>query len=183
MRVKLKDIFFLFLKVSCMIFGGGIVILPLLEQEAVKKRGWVTKEELVEYYAVSQVIPGINIPDVAMFIGYKLRGKSGAVAACLGLVIFPFIIMLSLALFLNAIIHNGFVKSAFWGLELGTIIILINAVRMIWKNSIVDRFTFLFFILILLVSVFTDLSPFWIVLTAVIFGIIKGFLTKESVVE
>lgn len=179
MRVKLKDIFILFLKASCMIFGGGIVILPILEEEVVKKRGWVTKEELVEYYAVSQVIPGINIPDVSMFIGYKLRGKSGAAVAGLGIILIPFLLMVSLAAFLNSIVHNQFVKSAFWGLEIGTIIIIINAVKSIWNKSIVDRFTLLLFILTLSVSVFTNLSPVWIVFAAVIFGIIKGFSVTE----
>lgn len=180
MRVKLTDIFLLFLKAGCMIFGGGIVILPILEEEAVKKRGWVTSQELVEYYAVSQVIPGINIPDVSMFIGYKLRGKSGAIAAGLGIVLIPFVIMVSIAAFLNAIINNQFVQSAFWGLEIGTIIIVINALKMVWKNSIKDKFTLLLFSAILLISVFTNLSPFWIVLTAVFLGVGKGFLLKES---
>lgn len=180
MQVKLIDIFWLFVKLGSLIFGGGIVILPLLEKEAVKKRNWLTSEELVEFYAISQIIPGINIPDVSMFIGYKLRGKAGALIAGLGIVSVPFILIVSLSLFLNAISNNEFVKSAFWGVEVATIIILINAVRTIWKRSIVDKFTFLLFFIIFLLTVFTDFSPVWIIFFTVLLGIIKGFLVKKE---
>lgn len=180
MKVKLIDIFLLFAKIGCMIFGGGVVILPLLEAEAVKKRGWVTSEELVEYYAISQVIPGINIPDVSMFVGYKLRGKSGAVIAGLGIILVPFLLIVSFSALINLISQNSFVKSAFWGVEIGSIIIIINAVRTIWNSSIVDKFSFIFFIIVFSATAFTKLSPVWIVFATLFLGILKGVLTKES---
>lgn len=181
MKVSLLDIFLLFLKIGGLLFGGGgVIVLPLLEEEAVKKRGWLTSEELIEYYAISQVIPGLNIPDVSMFIGYKLRGKLGAAIAGLGIVIIPFFLIVSLAVFLNIILQNQFVKSAFWGVETGIIIILINAIRTIWKSSIVDRFSLIFFAGVFSIIVFTKLSPAWIVFIALLFGVAKGFLAKEG---
>lgn len=183
MKVRLIDIFLLFLKVGCLIFGGGTVIIPLLESEVVKQRGWITSEELVEFYAVSQVIPGINIPDVSMFIGYKLRGKSGAIVAGIGIILVPFILIISLATFLNTIIQNGFVQSAFWGVEVGTIMIIINAVRTIWDKSIIDKFSFFFFAIVLFVIIFTNLSPVWIVFVALLLGIVKGNLMKKDEVS
>lgn len=183
MRVSLVEIFLVFLKVGAMIFGGGVVIIPLLETEAVQKRGWVTSEELVEYYAISQIIPGINIPDVAMFIGYKLRGKSGAFAAGLGIILIPFVLIILLSLFLDVISQNSLVKSATWGIEIGTIVILITTVRSIWGKSIVDKFSFLLFGFSFVVMAFTNFSPVWIVFVALFFGVIKGFLINDSEVE
>lgn len=183
MKVSLFDIFRVFVTVGCKIFGGGIVILPLLEAEAVKKRGWLTSEELVEFYAISQVIPGINIPDVSMFIGYKLRGKTGAIVAGLGIILAPFVLIVILSTFLGLISQNAFVQSALWGIEIGTIVILISAVRTIWANSIVDTFTFFFFLLVFALFAFTTFSPVWIVIFALALGVIKGFLTqKEDIV-
>lgn len=181
MKVRLLDIFLLFLKTGGLLFGGGgVIVLPLLEEEAVKKRGWLTSEELIEYYAISQVIPGLNIPDVSMFIGYKLRGKLGAIVAGIGIILIPFFLIISLAVFLDVILRNQFVKSAFWGVETGIIIILINAIRTIWKSSIVDKFSLLFFTGILLTIVFTKSSPAWIVFTALLFGVVKGLFAKEE---
>lgn len=180
MKVKLIDIFFVFLKIGAMIFGGGVVIIPLLEAEAIKKRGWITSDELVEFYAVSQVIPGINIPDVAMFVGYKLRGKSGALVAGLGLILVPFALIVLISFFLDVISQNAFVKSAIWGIEIGTIVILISAVRTIWGKSIEDKFTFFLFLFVFALTAFTKLSPVWIVLIALAFGVIKGLLVKND---
>lgn len=162
--------------------GGGVIVLPLLEAEAVKKRGWVSSEELIEFFAISQVIPGLNIPDVCMFVGYKLRGKSGAVVAGLGIILIPFIVIVSLAFVLSSISHFSIVKYTLWGIGIGTIVILSSAIRSIWASSIVDKFTLFFFILILGIS-FTSLSPVWIVCIALGVGVAKGFLAKEGGIE
>lgn len=180
MKVKLTDIFLLFLKAGSMIFGGGVVIIPLLEAEAVKKRNWITSEELIEYYAISQLIPGLNIPDVSMFIGYKLRGKSGAIAAGLGIVTVPFILILIFSAFISMISNFSFVKAAIWGVSIGTIVILLSAVKTIWKNSIPDKFTLLLFIVVFILTAFSNLSPVWFVFVSLALGIIKGYISKEE---
>lgn len=179
MQVRLIDIFLLFLKLGGMIFGGGIVILPLLEEEAVKKRGWITSEELVEFYAISQLIPGINIPDVSMFIGYKLRGKSGAIAAGLGVIIIPILLILILSFFLNTLAHLSIIKSALWGISIGTIVILSSAAKTMWKASIIDKFTPCLFTFIFFAIILNLLSPVIVIFISLILGVIKGFLIKD----
>lgn len=180
MKIRLIDIFLLFLKVSSMIFGGGVVIIPLLEAEAVKKRKWITSEELIEYYAISQLIPGLNIPDVAMFIGYRLRGISGLIAATLGITIIPFILVLIFSIFIGLISDLSLIKTAIWGVSIGTIVILISAIKTIWKSSITDRFALILFITVFMLTSFTDLSPAWLVFIALALGTIKGKITKEE---
>lgn len=179
MKIKLFDIFLLFFKVGYKIFGGGVVIIPLLEAEAVKKKNWITMEELVEYYSISQVIPGINIANVSMFIGHKLRGKAGAIAAGLGVIFVPFILITTIAFALDKISQNIFVKSALWGISIGTVIVILTTVKSIWKHSIVDKFTLFLFILIFAISL-GNFSPALIVLFAIILGVTKGFLLKNE---
>lgn len=179
MQVKLIDIFLVFVKVGSLLFGGGWVILPLLEKEAVKKRNWISTEELYEFFAISQAIPGINVPDLSMFIGYKLRGKSGALVAGTSVLLTPFISIILLLTFLNEVSQNSFVKSTLWGIQIGSIVILIIALKTIWKNSIVDRFNIFLFSVVFIVITFTNLSPAWIVLVALFLGIVRGFLIKE----
>lgn len=161
-------------------FGGGIVILPLLEREAVKKRNWITSEELVEYYSISQLIPGLNAPDVSMFIGYKLRGKLGALVAGAGVIFVPSILIVSFAAILGSIAGYPIVKSALWGIEIGTIIILAVALRTMLKRSLVDSFTFLFFLFIFFVTVFNLLSPSIVVIFALLIGTFIGFQKRKE---
>lgn len=180
MKVKLIDIFWLFVKIGSCMFGGGIVILPLLEREAVEKRGWLTTDELVEFYAISQLIPGINAPDVSMFIGYKLRGKSGALAAGMGVILVPFILIVSLAVVLGKLSGFAIVKSALWGVGIGTIVILSSALRSMWKSSIIDKATLIFALFVFLLIAFTNISPVWIVFVALIIGVTRGILIKKE---
>lgn len=179
MKVRLIDIFWVFFKIGSLLFGGGWVILPLLDKEAVKKRNWLSTEELYEFFAISQAIPGINIPDVSMFIGYKLRGKSGALIAGISVLLIPFISIILLLTFLNEVSQNFFVKSALWGIQIGSIVILIVALKTIWKNSIVDRFNIFLFSIVFIAITFTDISPAWIIFVALLLGIGRGFLIKE----
>lgn len=180
MEVRLIEIFLLFLKLGSMIFGGGVVILPLLEEEAVNKRGWITHDELIEYYAISQLIPGINIPDVSMFIGYKLRGKIGAVVAGVGVIFIPFLLIVSLSFVLGTISHYSIVKSALWGIGIGTIVILSTAARSMWKASIVDKTSTILFFFVFVTIFFNILSPVWVVFIALALGIAKGFSVKKT---
>src|SRR5574344_1145485 len=178
-KVRLIEIYLLFLKVGSMIFGGGIVILPLLQAEAVEKKQWLSAEELIDFYAISQLIPGINAPDVSMFIGYKLRNKRGAVAAGLGVITIPFLLIICIAASLDFLMHLPLIKSALWGIEIGTIVILTNAIRIMREKSIVDIFSFCFFALVFYLTAFTKVSPVRIVFFALIAGIVKGFIEKK----
>lgn len=179
MKARLIDIFWVFLKIGSLLFGGGWVILPLLEKEAVKKRNWLSTEELYEFFAISQAIPGINVPDVSMFIGYKLRGKLGSLVAGISVLLVPFISIILFLTFLNEVSQNFLIKSALWGIQIGSIVILIVALKTIWKNSIVDRFNMFLFSIVFIVITFTDLSPAWIIFVALLLGVGRGFLIKE----
>lgn len=187
MKVRLIDIFWLFVKVSCYLFGGGYIILPILEIEAVKKRGWVTSEELVEYYAISQFIPGINAPNVSMFVGYKLRGKLGAAVAGLGIIIIPFLLIVFLAVVLSAFTNSSLLQSAYWGVGVGIVILVSSAIHRMWVSSIIDKFTFVLFAIVFLATVSIDFSPAITVFIALIIGLLHGiflkFIKKEPVQE
>ena len=74
---------------SAITFGGGAAMLPLLQRELVEKRQWVTEEELMDYYAISQCTPGIIAINSAVFVGQKKRGDLGGAAAALGIVFPP----------------------------------------------------------------------------------------------
>ena len=75
MKVRLKDLYIEFFLLGIQLLGGGYVIVPLIQQSIIGKRHWITNEELVNFYAISQSIPGIIAANISSFVGYKLRGK------------------------------------------------------------------------------------------------------------
>ena len=80
----LWELFLTFAKVGVMTFGGGMAMLPILQREVVEKKRWLANEDIMDYYALAQGLPGIIAVNVAVFIGYARRKTAGGVAAALG---------------------------------------------------------------------------------------------------
>jgi chromate transporter len=95
---KLTTIFWSFLKIGAVLFGGGYAMLPLLEDEIVKRRKWATHDEMSDTFALSQLIPGVVAINASMLIGHRLRGASGTFAATLGVIGVPFLLILAYAI-------------------------------------------------------------------------------------
>lgn len=91
------NIYKTFFKVGTLLLGGGYVILPLLQYELVEKRAWIDSNELCEYYALGQSVPGIIAANMSIFTGYKLCGQKGAFAAAAGIVTPAFIAIILIA--------------------------------------------------------------------------------------
>ena len=95
---ELRTIFWSFLKIGAFLFGGGYAMLPLLENEIVRRRKWATHEEMTDTFAMSQLIPGVVAINAAMLVGHRLRGTNGTLAATLGVIGVPFLVILAYAM-------------------------------------------------------------------------------------
>lgn len=79
---ELISIFISFFKMGSVTFGGGYAMLPILRKECVEKNKWITEEQVMDYYAVSQGLPGIIAVNVSVFIGYRRRKFAGGIGRC-----------------------------------------------------------------------------------------------------
>ena len=169
---KLMDLFFTFARICGLTFGGGYAMLPMLQKEVVEKRGWATEEELMDYYAIGQCTPGIIAVNTATFVGQKTAGVSGGIIATLGVVFPSLIIITIIAAFIQNFAHLAIVQNAFAGIRVCVCVLIFNAVVKLWKKSVIDKPTFAVFILVLLGSALTSLSPVVFIILAALFGII-----------
>lgn len=169
---ELWDLFFIFMKLGSVTFGGGYAMLPLLKKEFVEKRDWVTDEELMDYFAIGQCTPGIIAINVATFIGNKRKGVVGGILATLGFVTIPIILLITIAAFLSNFANEPLVKHAFAGIRVCVCVLIFNAIERLWKKSIINKVALSFFVMIFLLTVFTPISPAVLVVMAAILGII-----------
>lgn len=114
---RLFDIFWSFLKIGAFTFGGGYAMIPLIEAEMIRKRGWLSHEEFINQLTLAQSIPGPIALNTAVFVGYKTRGVKGALAALVGVVIPSFFIILLIALYFTDFKDNPTVAAAFKGMR------------------------------------------------------------------
>ena len=94
--MALIELFFAFLKIGAFTFGGGYAMIAMIQAEA-ERHGWLTKEELVDFVALSESTPGPLAVNMATFVGMRTGGVPGAIIATLGIVLPSFIIILIIA--------------------------------------------------------------------------------------
>lgn len=171
MNKNFYSIFKTFFKVGTLLLGGGYVILPLLQAELVDKKDWIDNEELCEYYALGQSVPGVIAVNMSAFVGYRLRGFWGALAAILGIVLPSFLAIVVIAGMLNEIVGLKFIQNVFWGVGIGVLMLIFLAVKEMWLKSIVDRFTSWVFFFAFILSACFKVSPAIIIVVAILLGI------------
>ncbi len=98
--ISLKSLFLLFFQIGGMTFGGGYAMMPVMHDEVVHKRKWISENEFVNILAIAQSFPGALAVNSAIYVGYRLRGKKGAFISCMGVIIPPFFIIILASAFL-----------------------------------------------------------------------------------
>jgi chromate transporter len=88
-----SDLFFTFNRLALQGFGG---VLAIAQREIVERKGWLSREEFVEMLALSQVLPGPNVINLALMLGDRFFGLKGAFAAVAGMLAVPLVIVLAL---------------------------------------------------------------------------------------
>lgn len=157
-----------------MTFGGGLAMLPIIEREVCDNRKWETSEDIYDYYAVSQCTPGVIAINVATFVGYKQRKTIGGIIASLGVITPSVIIILIIATTLMQIQDLPVVQSALKGIAIGISAILIKTIYKFGKNTIKSIFGIVIALISFVLCYFFKLSIVYIVISAIIIGLIKG---------
>ena len=173
--MSLIKLFLLFAKIGAILLGGGYVIFPIMTNEFCEKRSIVSREDLLDYFALSQSLPGIIAANMSMFVGYKLRGKIGALVAIIGITFVPFWIIVLLASVISFFVNNHYVKNALFGIDIAVIALIILTIRETWQNTNKNSFYYIIFVLSLISLILLKLSP---IQTILIFSIC-GVLVKK----
>ena len=170
----MKELFSLFLtfaKIGAVTFGGGYAMLPILSRELVEKRGWISEEDLADYFAVGQCTPGVIAVNTATFVGHKRKGALGGIFATLG-VVFPSLIIISvIAALLMGFADNEIIKHAFAGIRVAVCALILNSVIKLFKKSVIDKIGLAIFAAVLICSVVLPVSPVVFVLLSAAIGI------------
>lgn len=176
--VYLIKLFLIFAKIGLLTFGGGYAMFPVIKSELIEKRGWITEDELMDYYAIGQCTPGIIAVNVATFVGKKLKGVMGAIFSTLGVITPSIIIVLIIAGCIENFADLWFVQSAFSGIRVAVIVLILNTIISMWKKNIKKPYDYVIFLIALVVSYFDILSSVIVVVLSAITGIIITLCKK-----
>lgn len=165
------QMFISFFKIGLFTFGGGYAMIPMIEKEIVDKKSWITQEEMIKYFSLSQCTPGVIAVNTATFVGAKKKGPLGAICATLG-VITPSIIIISiLAMTLTKIDQYPAVGHAFAGIRPVVAVLVLSSFIKILKSSVKSVLQVILCIASFVCIVFFKLSPVIIVIIGILYGI------------
>ena len=160
-----------FFKIGLFTFGGGLAMLPMLTEELSVKRQWVSRDELIDYFAIGQCTPGIIAVNVATFVGYKKQSVIGAVCATLGMIIPSILIITVLALFFSNFADAPAVKKAFSGINIAVAALLTKVVVTFIKKAVHNVFHALITAAAFVSVVFFRVHTVWIITAGLVTGL------------
>ena len=166
------SIFLTFLKFGCFTFGGGWSIVAQIQKEYVEKRKWITDEELLDFTSVGRSVPGLMIGNASVLFGYQAAGFPGALAALLGIVIPPVIIMLGVVFLYDMTKDNPYVARAMTGVRAAVVPIIFSALLKLFKSGMKDAPCYVVALGALALCLFTKLNNVLIVLLGAAAGLI-----------
>lgn len=133
----LLELFWTFILIGFVSFGGGYAMVPVIEAEVVK-HGWLTTQEFTDAIAVASMSPGPMATNSAIFVGYKTAGIPGAIFSTLGTILPSVFIILMIAIFFYRMNEHPLVKSAFYGLRpIITGLIIYAAISFAISNNVI----------------------------------------------
>ncbi len=174
-KEQIRKGFFLFeafIKSMLFAFTGGMTAVPILENEIVKKRGWMTEEEFWQIPPLSHSLPGVISIHNALQIGYAIAGVFGAFMACLGTVVIAFTSMILVAFLFRGLVGNPRVMGFIQGIRAVSIAVLLNGVGSLWKNCEKDVFSVCIAALALVLPLFFEFPTFYTILLCGGLGIV-----------
>lgn len=183
MEMKLlAELYFTFFKIGLFTFGGGYAMLPLIQREVIEKKHWASEEEVLDYYAIGQCTPGVIAVNTATFIGYYKKGVIGGIVATLGVISPSLIIITVIAGVIRNFSEIAIVQHALMGIKVAVCMLMFNAIKKLWKNSIKNIAGIVIFVVALGLSLFTSISTVILVVLAGVSGIIMtkaGWMKHE----
>ena len=174
------DSFKTFFKIGIFTLGGGYAMIPLIEEEVVNKKQWVSKDEMLDLIAIAQSCPGVFAINIATFIGYKLNKTRGAVATTIGTALPSFLIILAIAIFFSQFKDNKVVAAIFRGIRPSVVALIAVPTFRLGQRAKLNKFTIWIPIVCALAIWVLGVSPIYIIIIAGLTGWLYGMYIKPT---
>ncbi|WP_270410512.1 chromate transporter [Bacteroides eggerthii] len=180
--MKYLILFLTFAKIGMFTIGGGYAMIPLIEREIVNKK-WMTKNDFMEMFALTQSLPGVFAVNISIFVGYKLHKVKGSLVCALATILPSFVIMMLIAMFFARFQDNQTMIRIFNGIRPAVVALIvfpcISAVRALklkyWQLVLPAITTLLIWQ--------CGLSPVYIVLAGIAGGLIYTLWLKDKLTK
>lgn len=175
------EIFLIFFKIGAFTFGGGYAMVPLIRNEVVNKKHWIEDEEFMDMLAIAQSMPGPLALNTALFVGSKRLGFKGSLFSGAGVILPSFIVILLIAMVFTQFNENPVVERIFKGIRPAVVALIAAPLLSLGKSAGVGWKNLWIPVAVALAVWQLNFSPVYIVLLAILLGIIHFIYLKKRV--
>lgn len=165
------QLFYTFLRMGPVTFGGGYAMIPVLEREVAVKRQWIEEREMAEVLSVAGSAPGGIGVNAAAFIGYRLAGVPGAVSAVAGITLPTFIIAVLLSIAYTVFGGYAKIEAALQGIQAAVFGLILVAAYKMGRNAIYDLTTFISAVCTVVLLISASVHPLFLIISGIWAGI------------
>ncbi len=165
-------LFSVFFRVVAVTPGGGLVMLPILQEEFVERRGWISREDMVDVVAMVQSLPGLIAMNMAVLTGYRMRGVRGALASAAGAALPPFAVILFLAAAFLQVGDGVWTRRAFLGIRAAVCAFILLSVAGLGKSVMKGAFEWALAVASFALVVSGGVNVVWLVVAGAVAGLV-----------
>ncbi len=177
---KYITMFISFFYIGAVTIGGGIAMLPIIEDEFVNKKKFLTKEELLDAFAISNSLPGVIAVNTSLIVGFKVSGIIGGIIACIAVILPSFIAILIIAPFFDKIQEVEIINKAFLGVKSALLAIILATIYGMGKGVLINRFNITLFILNIIFIIFIKINVVYVLLGSIFINVLYFLITANK---
>ncbi len=169
------NVFLFFLKIGCVLYGSGYVLLAFLQRDLVERNQWLTSQQLLDAVAIGQVTPG-PVFTTATFVGYLLAGHAGAIAGTIGIFLPAFVLVWLVNPWVTKLRQSAWTSGFLDGVNAASLGLMAGVSYTLLRTALVDELTIIVAVLSMIAVFRFKVNSAWLVLAGGIIGLISNLL-------
>jgi chromate transporter len=177
------ELFWIFFKIGAFTFGGGLAMLPLIRRELVERKKWISDEDMLDMLALAECTPGVIAVNSATYVGYSVGGFWGSLLATIGVILPSIIVITIISFFYQAFLENKVITQIFYGVRIGAVVLILNALMKLYKVLKKDYMSYGFIVVALVFALLLDIPTITIIIFGMLIGAIFAVISAKKEVE
>lgn len=177
------ELFITFLKLGLFTIGGGMAMIPLLKDEMVNKKKWLTEDEMLDCLSISQGLPGVIAVNMATYIGYIKKGPAGSLIATVGVIIPSFVAIILVIEVLEQVSGNLYVKGAIAGIKAVATGLILLATYQVGSHALRSALHYIMAITTFIAVGILSVNAVYAIIAGCVIGIVIKFINNREQTE
>lgn len=177
------ELFVTFFKLGLFTIGGGMAMIPLLKDEMVNKKKWLSEDEMLDCLSISQGLPGVIAVNMATYIGYRKKGPAGSLIATVGVIIPSFVAIILVIEALEQVSGSPYVKGAITGIKSVATALILLATYQVGSHALKSALHYIMAIITFIAVGILSVNAVYAIIAGCVMGIAIKFINNREQTE